>query len=194
MTTDGQEAAPGGAWVSTIRVSNELVRSNAVPQLKGWAASLGEALSAEEISGATLAMRQMDHIVVTAEGANVLTAEMGDYLEVVEYDPVRHIAMVIGKGDAPRSIPLVWLMLRMFPGAEGALVLPALKGSEVRELRMAPRGSFEEAFAIGEALSGSGREAVLGPAAVTFDRVGTVLVVPPRGDPVSVLQLLDGRD
>lgn len=194
MTSDEPEAAPAGAWVSTVRVSNELVRSNAVPQLRAWAASLGEALSADELAGATLAMRQMDHIVATSEGAAVVSAEMEDYVEVVEYDPVRHVAMVIGKRDAPRSMPLVWLMLRVFPGAEGAVVLPGLKGTEVRELRMTPRGSFDEAFAVGEAMAGSGREAVLGPAAATFERVGTVLVVPPRGEPAAVLELMDRGD
>jgi hypothetical protein len=136
----------------------------------------------------------MNHIVITAEGADLLTAKLEDYLEVVEYDPVRHVAMVIGKRDAPGSMPLVWLMLRVFPGADGAVVLPGLKGTEVRQLRMTPRGSFDEAFAVGEAMAGSGREAVLGPAAATFERIGTVLVVPPRGEPTAVLELLDRGD
>ena len=91
-------------------------------------------------------------------------------------------------------MPVIWLVLRIFPGAEGVVVLPATRGPEVRELRVTTRGSFDEAFAVGEAMSGSGREAVLGPAAATFERVGTVLVVPPRGDPVPVLELLGRED
>jgi hypothetical protein len=145
--------------VSTVRASGELVRSNAVPLLQGWAAQLRDVLDEDALAGVTLAMRQMDHIVVTCEGARVGSLELEDFLEVVEYDPVRHVALVIGLRDAPRSLPLVWLM---------------------------------QAFAVGELMTGKGREALLGPSVGTFEGVGTVLVVPPRGDPASVLALVDG--
>ena len=190
MTEDETDTGPGGAWVSTIRVSNELVRSNAVPQIKGWAAILRDSLSSHQLNGGTLALRQMDHIVTTVEGADLANTELEDFAEVVEYDPVRHVAMVIGKRDAPRSTPIVWLMLKVFPGAEGVAVLPGLAGGDVRSVRRSPRGSFDEAFAVAEAMKGSGRERVLGPAAATFEHLGTILVVPPQGDPATVLKLL----
>jgi hypothetical protein len=190
MTEDEIDSEPGGAWVSTIRVSNELVRSNAVPQLKGWAAKLRDDLSSDQLTGGTLALRQMDHIVTTVEGANLAACELEDFAEMVEYDPVRHVAMIIGKRDAPRSMPIVWLLLKVFPGADGIAVLPGLKMGDVRSVRKTPRGSFDEAFAIAEAMKGSGRERILGPAAATFEHAGTILVVPPQGDPVAVLQLL----
>ena len=191
--TSGHEVTdPGGRWVSTVRASSELVRSNAVPLLRGWASRLQDELDGDAFAGATLAMRQMDRIVVTCEGARMGTLELEDFLEVVEYDPVRHVALVIGLRDAPRSLPLVWLMLRMHPGAEGVVVLPALDALEPRRVRPAPRGSFDQAFAVGELMAGKGREALLGPTVGTFEGVGTVLVVPPRGDPVSVLALVDG--
>ncbi len=190
MTARGGDDDGAAAWVSTVRVSAEPVRSNAVPSLQEWAGKLVEALDRQVLSGATVAMRQMDHIVATSEGADLSSLEMEHFVEVVEYDPVRHMAMVIGTRDAPRTIPLIWLMLRMFPGAAGAVVLPSLEKEEVRFLRTAVRGSFEEAFAVGEQMSGSGREGILGPAGATFERVGTVLVVPPGGGPVGVLELL----
>jgi hypothetical protein len=178
------------AWASTVRVSLEPVRSNAVLALKEWGDRLVEQLDRESLAGATLALRQMDHIVVTAEGVDLASLEVEHFVEVVEYDPVRHMAMVIGTRDAPRTIPLVWLMLRVFPGAAGVAVLPALERGEVRFLRTAIRGTFEEAFAVGEQMSGKGREGILGPAAASFERVGTLLVVPPEGDPIDVLGTL----
>ncbi len=190
MTEDGTRTGPGGAWVSTIRVSNELVRSNAVPQIRGWAAALKDSLSSDQLTGGTLALRQMAHFVTTVEGADLVLSELEDFAEVVEYDPVRHVAMVIGKRDAPGCTPIIWLMLKVFPGAEGVAILPGLAMGNVRSVRRSPRGSFDEAFAVAEAVKGSGRERVLGPAAATFEHVGTILVVPPQGDPASVLQLL----
>jgi hypothetical protein len=178
------------AWASTVRVSSEPVRSNAVPTLRDWAERLVELMDRESLAGATVAMRQMDHIVATAEGVDLASLEMEHFVEVVEYDPVRHMAMVIGTRDAPRTIPLVWLMLRVFPGASGVAVLPAIEKGEVRFLRTAIRGTFEEAFAVGEQMSGKGREGILGPAAASFERVGTLLVVPPDGDPADVLGTL----
>jgi len=179
-----------GAWVATVRVSNELVRSNAVPTIRAWDDQLMVGLEGEPLAGATLAMRQMDHIITTCEGAPLGELDLEHFVEVVEYDPVRHVAMVIGTRDAPRTAPLVWLVLRVFPGAAGVAVLPSLERGEVTFLRSAVRGSFDEAFAVGEQLSGSGREGILGPAARSFERVGTLLVVPPGGDPASVLDLL----
>jgi hypothetical protein len=190
MTNGGGDEGGAASWASTVRVSPEPVRSNAVPTLREWASRLVEALDGEDLSGTTVAMRQMDHIVATSEGADLSSLQVEHFVEVVEYDPVRHMAMVIGTRDAPRPIPLVWLMLRVFPGAAGVAVLPSLERGEVRFLKSAVRGSFEEAFAVGEQMSGKGREAILGPAAASFERVGTLLVVPPGGEPVEVLKLL----
>jgi hypothetical protein len=190
MMTNRTEDDGAAAWASTVRVSSEPVRSNAVPTVREWAERLVETLEGEARSGATVAMRQMDHIVATAEGVDLSSLEVEHFVEVVEYDPVRHMAMVIGTRDAPRSIPLIWLMLRVFPGAAGAVVLPSFERGEVRFLRSAVRGSFEEAFAVGELMTGRGRQGILGPAAASFERVGTVLVVPPGGEPALVLEQL----
>ncbi len=190
MTTDDAEVDASAAWASTVRVSAEPVRSNAVPTLQEWASGLVEELEGEALSGATVAMRQMDHIVMTAQGVNLGALEMEHFVQVVEYDPVRHMAMVIGTRDAPHAVPLVWLMLRVFPGSAGVAVLPSLERGEVGFLRSAVRGSFDEAFAVGEQMAGKGREGILGPAAASFERVGTILVVPPQGEPRSTLELL----
>ena len=194
MTEEGTEKDAerdaSGAWASTVRVSNELVRSNAVLLIQGWTARLAEVVERHVLADGAVAMRQMDHIVVTADGADLRNLGMEHFVEVVEYDPVRHVAMVIGTRDVPRTIPLIWLMLRMFPGAEGVVALPSLERGEVVFLRSAVRGSFDEAFAVGEHMSGSGREGILGPAAASFERVGTLLVVEPGGEPAAVLELL----
>ncbi len=191
MTEDMDQVDATAAWVSTVRVSAEPVRSNTVPTLREWAERLTENLGKDSLAGATVAMRQMDHIVATSEGATLSSLEVEHFVEVVEYDPVRHMAMVIGTRDAPHTIPLVWLMLRVFPGAAGVAVLPSLERGEVRFLRSAVRGSFDEAFAVGELMAGKGREGILGPAAASFERVGTLLVVPPDGEPSDLLELLD---
>jgi hypothetical protein len=190
MTDVEADVDGSAAWASTVNVSREPIRSNAVPAIREWAKGLTDALDAEALVGAAVAMRQMDHIIATAEGSVMGSLEMDRFVEVVEYDPVRHVAMVIGTRDAPRTIPLVWLLLRVFPGAAGVAVLPDLERGEVAFLRSAVRGSFDEAFAVGEILSQKGREGILGPAAASFERVGTVLVVPPGGDPAAVMGLL----
>jgi hypothetical protein len=185
--------APGSADspASTIKVSTEVVRSNAVPVMTDWAKGLADVLEASSLEGASIAMRQMDHIVVTGEGSHLSELELEDFVEVVDYDPVRHVAMAIGQRDAPRTIPLMWLLLRVYPGAEGVAVLPQHEAGEPLGLRPAPRGSFDEAFAVGEQMAGSGREGILGPAVGTFERVGTLVVVPPNANPLTVLRLAE---
>jgi hypothetical protein len=192
MTSWKPDTDGSAAWTSTVRVSTEPIRSNLVPVIMEWAAKLVEEVDEKELVGATIAMRMMDQIVATSEGVDLGALDMEHFVQVVEYDPVRHMAMVIGTRDAPRVIPLVWLMLRVFPGAAGVAVLPSVERGEVVFLRSAVRGSFDEAFAVGELMSGHGKEGILGPAAKSFERVGTVLVVPPGGDPATVLRLLVG--
>lgn len=188
--TGPADASRIGLWASTVNVSREPIRSNAVPELKRWAMRLVERLTITQQTDGALAMRQMDHMVVTREGADLASLELEDFVEVVEYDPVRHTAMVIGTANAPRVIPILWLLLRVFPGAAGAAVLPRMTSGDVRPLRAAPRGSFEQAFAIGETMAGSGREGVLGPAASCYEDVGVVLVVPPKAEPADLLELV----
>ena len=190
MTSPDADTDGSAAWTSTVRVSAEPVRSNLVPVIQEWAAKLVAEVDPEEMAGATLAMRQMDQIVSTSDGVDLGALDMEHFVQVVEYDPVRHMAMVIGTRDAPRAIPLVWLMLRVFQGAAGVVVLPAMERGEIVFLRSAVRGSFDEAFAVGELMAGHGKEGILGPAMASFERVGTILVIPPMGDPTAVLKQL----
>jgi hypothetical protein len=191
MDSDEQGPTLSGRWASTTTVASEPVRSNAVPVIQGWAAKLVEELGSDAVAGASLAMRQMDHFVTTAVGANLGTLVLDDFVEVVEYDPVRHVALVIGMKDAPTSVPLLWLLLRVYPGAEGVVFLPGHEVLEPVDLKPSPRGSFEEAFAVGELMAQKGRKGVLGPAVGTFAGLGTLVVVPPREDPWTVLALKD---
>jgi hypothetical protein len=129
----------------------------------------------------------VDHLVATGEGADLGQLGLDDCVEVMEYDPVRHVALVVGPREAPRTTPLLWLLLRIFPGAVGAAVLPSRVTDDAGVVGRAPRGSFDEALAVAEAIKGRGRESVLGPAAAAFERVGTVLVMPPGEGPASSL-------
>ena len=52
-------------------------------------------------------------------------------------------------------------------------------------------GSIHEAMAVAEMVKGHGREGLLGPALETLVGMGTVVVVPPDEDPLSVLTLED---
>lgn len=176
-----------GLWLSTVRVSAEPVRSPAVPSLELAASGLVDALGAEHVTGGAVALRQVDHLVATGEGADLSRLTLEDFVEVMEYDPVRHVALVVGARDAPRATPLLWLLLRVFPGAAGAAVLPARVAGDAGVVGRAPRGSFDEALAVAEAVKGRGRESVIGPAAASYERVGTVLVMPPGDDAAASL-------
>jgi hypothetical protein len=179
----------GGLWCSTVRVSGEVVRSNAVPVLQDWAHHLMEALGPDALEGGSIALRQIDHLVVTAQGTDMGNLQLDDFVEVVEYDPVRHVALVIGLRDAPRSTPLLWLLLKVFPGSRGVAVLPRHATGDQTLVRREIPGSFDEAMAIAETVKERGREGILGPALETLVGMGTVVVVPPEGDPLSVLRL-----
>ena len=189
MVEMAKGGVPGGYPVSTVNVAREIVRSNVVLQLKAWAAQLVEMLDRDALRGASVSVRQMNHMVATGEGAGLHNMALEDFVEVVEYDPVRHVALVIGMRDAPSSVPVHWLVHRVFPGAEGVAILPFHVVGEVLRLPGAPRGSFEEAMAAVEVLKGRGKQALLGPALATLEPLGTVVVVPPGGDPASVLSL-----
>ena len=184
---------PGGYPVSTVNVAREVVRSNVVPQLKLWATQLVGLLDEDALRGASVSVRQMNHMVATGEGAGLHKMALEDFVEVVEYDPVRHVALVIGMRDAPWAVPVHWLAQRVFPGAEGVAVLPSHVVGEVLRLPSAPRGSFEEAVAAVELLKGRGKQALLGPSVATLEPLGTVVVVPPGGDPASVLSRDSGE-
>jgi hypothetical protein len=194
MVGSEDRGMPGGLPVSTVHVAREIVRSNIVLQLKVWAAQLVKVVDREALRGASLSIRQMDHMVATGDGANIHSMGLEDFVEVLEYDPVRHVALVIGMRDAPSSVPVHWLMQRVFPGAEGVAVLPSHVVGEVLRLPGAPRGSFEEAMAAAEMLKGRGKQALLGPSLATLEPLGTVVVVPPGGDPAAVLSTDNDRD
>jgi len=179
-------AQPGaqGRWVATSHVSTDVVRSNLVPQLVRAGGVLAERLGHGRVGPGTGAVsaRQMHHVVMSGAGADVGALALEDFVELVDYDPVRHVALLVGRRDAPGEAPLLWLLNRVFPGAQLVCVVPGDHGREVQPLDRAPRGSFEEALAVGRALKSPGGPSMAGPALAVLERVGLVLVVPPAQD------------
>ncbi len=173
-----------GRWVATSHVSTDVVRSNLVPQLVRAGAALADCLGRERVGAGmgAVSSRQMHHVVMSGAGADVGALALEDFVELVDYDPVRHVALVVGRRAAPGEAPLLWLLNRVFQGAQMVCVVPGDHGREVQPLERAPRGSFEEALAVGRALKTPGGPAMTGPALAVLERVGLVLVVPPAQD------------
>ncbi len=57
------------------------------------------------------------------------TLEPGLLVELVEYDPVRHTLMAVGKGEPARASPLHWFVYRCFPDRGACLHLEGGEGS-----------------------------------------------------------------
>ena len=182
-----------GRWVATSFVSNDVVRSNLVPGLVRAGGAVAEALGgdAPPTGAGAVSARVLHHVVMSGAGADVAHLALEDFVELVDYDPVRHVALVVGRRSAPREAPLLWLLHRVFPAAQVCCVVPAAGGREAQPIDAAPRGSFEEAMAAARVLRGppageggarGGDSSMPGPAVAVLERVGLVLVVPPTED------------
>jgi len=173
-----------GRWVATSHVSTDVVRSNLVPQLALAGSALAARLGRERAGpgAGAVSARQMHHVVMSGAGADLGSLALDDFVELVDYDPVRHVALVVGRREAPGEAPLLWLLNRVFPGALLVCVVQGEHGREPQPLDRAPRGSFEEALAVGRALKSAGGPSMAGPALAVLERVGLVLVVPPAQD------------
>ena len=185
-----------GRWVTTSFVSTDLVRSNLVPELARAGGLVVKALGkdAPPAGAGALSSRVLHHVVMSGAGSDLAHLAIEDFVELVDYDPVRHVALVLGRRTAPQEGPLLWLLHRVFSAAQLCCVVPGVHGHEPQTLEASPRGSFEEAMAVARVLKGSGGGGVggsgagggagpmSGPAVAVLDRVGLVMVVPPTGD------------
>jgi hypothetical protein len=180
----GVNAGGTGRWAATSHVSTDVVRSNLVPQLVRAGSALADRLGRERVGPGTGAVssRQMHHVVMSGAGADLGALALEDFVELVDYDPVRHVALVVGRREAPGEAPLLWLLNRVFPAAQLVCVVQGDHGREPQPIDRAPRGSFEEALAVGRALKTTGGPSMAGPALAVLERVGLVLVVPPAQD------------
>lgn len=181
-TTEQTTAA--GRWVATSHVSTDVVRSNLVPGLVKAGAVVAKRLGdvGSAARGGAVATQRMQHVVMSGAGAELGALALEDFLEVVDYDPVRHVALVVGRRSAPSEAAVLWLLCRVFPTAQLCCVVPGEHGREPQRLEASPPGSFEEAMAVARALRSEGGPALSGPALAVLERVGLVLVVPPTDD------------
>jgi hypothetical protein len=185
--------------VATSFVSSDLVRSNLVPELARAGGLVVKALGkdAPPAGAGALSSRVLHHVVMSGAGADLAHLAIEDFVELVDYDPVRHVALVLGRRTAPQEGPLLWLLHRVFPAAQLCCVVPGALGREPQPLEASPRGSFEEAMAAARVLKGAGGGGsggggaggagggtgpMSGPAVAVLERVGLVMVVPPTGD------------
>jgi hypothetical protein len=192
-----QRANATGRWVATSHVSADVVRSNLVPGLVQAGSLVTKRLGGSGGSGrgGAIAAQQMHHVVMSGAGADVGALVLEDFLEVVDYDPVRHVALVVGRRSAPPEAAILWLLCRVFPAARFCCVVPGEHGREPQRLEANPPGSFEEAMAVARALKAEGGPVLSGPALAVLERVGLVLVVPPTDDlDVALATVLQGQD
>lgn len=182
--------------MTTSFVSNDMVRSNLVPELARAGGVVVKALGkdAPPAGAGALSSRVLHHVVMSGAGADLAHLALEDFVELVDYDPVRHVALVLGRRTAPPEAPLLWLLHRVFPAAQLCCVVPGALGREPQPLAASPRGSFEEAMAGARILKDAGGGGggggdgaggggpMSGPAVAVLERVGLVLVVPPTGD------------
>ncbi len=183
------QSTSAGRWVTTSHVSTDVVRSNLVPGLVQAGAVVARLLRdlGDEPRGGAIAAQRMQHVVMSGAGADLGALALEDFLEVVDYDPVRHVALVVGRRSAPPQAPVLWLLCRVFPTAQLCCIVPGEHGRDPQPLEPGPPGSFEEAMAVARALKVEGGPALSGPALAVLDGVGLVLVVPPTDDLDSTL-------
>jgi hypothetical protein len=167
-----------GRYVGTSKAAGEVPSSNLVPKLKGLCTILTRRLGDGAVSGGAVSMRFMDRVVCTGAGTDLANPDLADFIEVMDYDPVRHVALVVGKREAPLEIPILWLLHRAFPGAMSCAILPGYSEGEPQVLEKSPRGSFEEAMSVARALK-EVHDGLTGPAALNLERIGLAVVLHP---------------
>ncbi len=90
----------------TFFVSRETVSNPLLPGL----IDAGKTLTEHGCADGIISARYGNRVVLSTVSLGNLST--GDFVELADYDPSRHIAMVIGTMPPPRSVPLHWLLYR----------------------------------------------------------------------------------
>ena len=126
-----------------VFVSREPVRSPSAPHLS---AALTQFVAMDPNCSGSISVRFGKGFLMTSGRFAGLSE--GDYTEVVDYDPVKGIALLIGM-QPPTDVPLHWLVYRTFPMAGGAVhvsVDPPPAAITTRLEDRHPKGSFLSAL------------------------------------------------
>ncbi len=68
-----------------------------------------------EANAGTLALRFGGRMVIKTGGAELGALNAETFAEVVDYDPVNHVAIVIGRSEPSSETPMCWMALRHRP-------------------------------------------------------------------------------
>jgi hypothetical protein len=90
----------------TFFVSREEISNPLLPGL----IDAGKTLADHGCPDGVISARYGNRVVLSTASLDNLS--IGDFVELADYDPSRHIAMVIGTAAPPQSVPLHWLLYR----------------------------------------------------------------------------------
>jgi len=95
--------------MQVIYVSREMVKNDMLEKMKKIGAKLKEKKYVTHTYG-NISVRYGKRMIITATNADLGKLEDEDFVEVVDYNPVTNIAMVIGMREPSRETPMHWLL------------------------------------------------------------------------------------
>lgn len=99
-------------------ISPEPTKSHEPLKIVAFAKSISKKLDRKEVRRVSFSARFLDRFVITCEDALLRSLSEKDFVEVLDYDPTRRTAVVIGRNYPSLDTPLHWLTFRIEPSAK----------------------------------------------------------------------------
>ncbi len=101
----------------TFIVSPEPTKSPETLRIVQTAKSITKKMQNRDIHKTSFSAKFLDRFVITCEGTNLRSLSGGDFVEVMDFDPSRRVAVVIGRGIPSMDTPLHWMAYKIDPTA-----------------------------------------------------------------------------
>ncbi len=93
----------------TFYVSKEESACPLIPNIFNLAKTLNK-LKIEGDSNFTISIKFGKRIIINSEKSNFKNLEISDILEVVDYNPIKKTALIIGKKSPSENLPIHWIV------------------------------------------------------------------------------------
>ena len=94
----------------TIKISNEISNLKIIPKLIDLIKDINKKLSLSNDEDFIISFKYGKRIVINCEKINLKKIDKDDFLEIVDYNPIKNIFLVIGKHNPDINMAIHWII------------------------------------------------------------------------------------
>lgn len=114
----------------TFYLSKEQINSPFIREIIDTAKKLKKSISSKDSTEITISMRNGKRLLINAKNSDIKELKNNDFLEIVDYDPLKNFILLIGPKEPKSETPIHWIIHNAREDVNATIQINSTKISE----------------------------------------------------------------